>query len=292
MCRRSSARPQRACAGALRQGMHWARRGRRSPHSESDARRRSRRPPWRLRRGPPLPPSCGARSLPPSLCPPPPPPHSGFCPARAGLPAGCTPSPHPRLFHLSRAAPQVARTDAPRCCTPAGAGSAPASGPFRHERLKFGPNERRPRADSIAVVYPPCTRGIGGSNPPQSTSFMPAVLTACRRGAQACSNPPQSASFTLALRTRRASGMPGLPAGGGGGGRATQRRYGPAPRAAAGWGRRQRPAQAAHRGAFRPCAEARTRSNPTACRIPQRARCGGAVPTFPAARPILKTDLD
>ena len=38
------------------------------------------------------------------------------------------------------------------------------------EQLKYGPRPARPRADSIAVVYPPCTRGVGGSNPPQSTT--------------------------------------------------------------------------------------------------------------------------
>ena len=37
------------------------------------------------------------------------------------------------------------------------------------EQLKSDPRGRLPRADSIAVVYPPCTRGVGGSNPPQST---------------------------------------------------------------------------------------------------------------------------
>ena len=41
------------------------------------------------------------------------------------------------------------------------------------EQLKSGPRPARPRADSIAVVYPPCTRGVGGSNPPQSTTTHP-----------------------------------------------------------------------------------------------------------------------
>ena len=53
------------------------------------------------------------------------------------------------------------------------------------EQLKSDPRGRLPRADSIAVVYPPCTRGVGGSNPPQSTivhtSSVPRARPAPRR---------------------------------------------------------------------------------------------------------------